>query len=216
MNPKIRISLLSLVSIAVDSQHNIQAAENPPADSPVHHSDGSFEEKIQIKLATNISVVASAGGQAISPKTRQVLSGSFYENPRSSSTTRDPDPPKYAGNFSQSWLSRVGGIYKPERLSWLDIGLDTRVRYEYRDNDLRGVNEAQWVSGGKAVYGPRTALSYSNPKKVFNQTENVFLQRTRLYLGVKDIIDPFRFAVEIADSRRYGRNRASTATEAGL
>ena len=198
MNPKIRISLLSLVSIAVDSQHNIQATENPFAHSPVYHSVGSLEEKIQLKLATNISAVASAGGQAVSPKTRQILSGSFYENPRSNSTTRDPDPPKYAGNFSQSWLSRIGGVYRPEWLSWLDIGLDTRVRYEYRDNDLRGVNEA----------APKSALSASQAKKVFDQTDNVFLQRPRLYLGVKDIVDPFRFAVEIADSRRYGGTSA--------
>jgi hypothetical protein len=71
--------------------------------------------------------------------------------------------------------------------------LDTRIRFEYRDNDLRSVNEA----------APKTALLSSNPKKIFNQTDNVFLQRTRLYLGIKEVLDPFRFAVEIADSRRY-------------
>lgn len=197
MNPKIHASLLSLISIAGNVQHNIYASENSPADSLALHSAGGFDEKIQLKLATNISPANSAGGQAVSPKPRQVLSGSFYESPRSNSTTRDPDPPKYAGNFSQSWLSRLGEIYRPERLNWLDIGLDTRVRYEYRDNDLRSVNEA----------APKTALKYGGTK-VFNQTDNVFLQRTRLYLGVKDIIDPFRFAVEIADSRRYGGTNA--------
>lgn len=208
MNSKIRISVLSLITIAVGSQQHIHAGENPPADLPLFHPAGSFEKKFEMKLAANISSVDSAGGQVVSTKPRQILSGSFYENPRSNSTTRDPDPPKYAGNFSQSWLSRIGTIYRPERLSWLDIGLDTRIRYEYRDNDLRGVNEAQWVSSGRVVYGPQTALSYSNRKKVFDQTDNVFLQRTRLYLGVKDIIDPFRFAVEIADSRRYGGTNA--------
>ena len=197
MNPKIHASLLSLISIAGNVQHNIYASENSPADSLALHSAGGFDEKIQLKLATNISPANSAGGQAVSPKPRQVLSGSFYESPRSNSTTRDPDPPKYAGNFSQSWLSRLGEIYRPERLNWLDIGLDTRVRYEYRDNDLRSVNEA----------APKTALKYGGTK-VFNQTDNVFLQRTRLYLGVKDIIDPFRFAVEIAGSRRYGGTNA--------
>jgi hypothetical protein len=120
-------------------------------------------------------------------------SGTYYRPSLSNSTTRDPDPPKYAGNFSQSWLSSVGTIYQPNQLTWLDLGLDTRVRFEYRDNDLRGLNQLD----------PKNALDQKVNKK-FQQTDNVFLQRTRLYLGVKDIIDPFRFAVEIADSRRYG------------
>lgn len=120
-------------------------------------------------------------------------SGTFYRNSLSNSTTRDPDPPKYAANFSQSWLSSIGTIYQPEELSWLDIGLDTRLRFEYRDNDLRDLNQLD----------AKSSLSQKNPKQ-FTQTDNVFLQRTRLYLGIKNLIDPFRFAVEIADSRRYG------------
>jgi hypothetical protein len=119
-------------------------------------------------------------------------SGTYYRPSLSNSTTRDPDPPKYAGNFSQSWLSSIGTIYQPNQLSWLDIGLDTRVRFEYRDNDLRSLNQLDSKELAQKV------------NKKFQQTDNVFLQRTRLYLGVKDIIDPFRFAVEIADSRRYG------------
>jgi hypothetical protein len=121
-------------------------------------------------------------------------SGTYYRPSLSNSTTRDPDPPKYAGNFSQSWLSSIGTIYQPNQLSWLDIGLDTRVRFEYRDNDLRELNQA----------APKTSTVFATANKRYNQTDNVFLQRTRLYLGIKDIIDPFRFAVEIADSRRYG------------
>jgi hypothetical protein len=73
--------------------------------------------------------------------------------------------------------------------------LDTRIRFEYRDNDLRSVNQKS----------PKTGLRWNSPSgpRVFDQTDNVFLQRTRLYLGVKEVVDPFRFAVEIADSRRY-------------
>ena len=61
--------------------------------------------------------------------------------------------------------------------SWLDAGLDYRFRYEYRDDDIR-----------RAVDG----------------LDEPLLHRTRLYLGVHDIIDPLRFAVEIQDSHRYG------------
>jgi len=61
--------------------------------------------------------------------------------------------------------------------SWLDAGLDYRFRYEYRDDDIR-----------RAVDG----------------LDEPLLHRTRLYLGVHDVIDPLRFAVEIQDSHRYG------------
>jgi len=157
--------------------------------------EGALEGKVVLSLATGVQSASVSGGQAAASQSRKILSGSFYESPKSNSTTRDPDPPKYAGNFSQSWLSRIGGIYRPQHLSWLDIGLDTRIRFEYRDNDLRSVNQKS----------PKTGLRWNSPSgpRVFDQTDNVFLQRTRLYLGVKEVVDPFRFAVEIADSRRY-------------
>ncbi len=158
------------------------------ANRPPSGSGSALGKKGVLSLGTGV--------QSESTKRPRILSGSYYENSRSHSTTRDPDPPKYAGNFSQSWLSQTGGIYQPQHLAWLDIGLDTRIRYEYRDNDPRSVNEKD----------PKTAFRWNNPNtaRVFNQTDNVFLQRTRLYLGVKELIDPFRLAVEIADSRRYG------------
>ncbi len=63
------------------------------------------------------------------------------------------------------------------QFSWLDAGLDYRFRYEYRDDDIR-----------RAVDG----------------VDEPLLHRTRLYLGVHDVLDPLRFAVEIQDSHRYG------------
>jgi hypothetical protein len=171
----------------------LRADELPSLTLHPGGGEGALEEKIVLSLATGVQSSSVSGGQAEAPKRSKILSGSFYESPRSNSTTRDPDPPKYAGNFSQSWLSRIGGIYRPQQLSWLDIGLDTRIRFEYRDNDLRSLNEAPDSSG---------RFSSSTQKKL-NQADNVFLQRTRLYLGVKEVIDPFLFAVEIADSRRY-------------
>jgi hypothetical protein len=166
----------------------LRADELLLSTQPPGAPEATLEEKVVLSLATGV--------QPEAPKRARILSGTYYEAPRSNSTTRDPDPPKYAGNFSQSWLSRIGGIYQPQHLAWLDIGLDTRIRYEYRDNDLRSVNEAD----------PKTAFRWNNPttRRVYNQTDNVVLQRTRLYLGVKEVIDPFRFAIEIADSRRYG------------
>ena len=96
---------------------------------------------------------------------------SYYTAPRSYSTTRDPDLPKYARHAPDT------GIDSLKAAAWLDLGLDYRFRHEYRDDDIR-----------RAVDG----------------LDTLELHRTRAYLGIHDVIDPFRFAVEMQDSRRYG------------
>jgi hypothetical protein len=67
------------------------------------------------------------------------------------------------------------GIAALSDFSWLDIGLDHRTRYELRANDFRR---------SEAV------------------TDHPFLLRTRAYLGIRNILDPFRFAIEFEDARR--------------
>ena len=62
---------------------------------------------------------------------------------------------------------------------WLDIGLDYRFRAEYRDDDIR-----------------RDSAGLDEP----------FLHRTRAYIGIHDVLDPFRLAVELQDARRYNGN----------
>lgn len=68
------------------------------------------------------------------------------------------------------------GIDAFKDLDWLDVGLDHRMRYELRDGDIR-----------------RSKLI----------TDNNFLLRTRAYVGIRNITDPFRFAVEFEDARAY-------------
>ena len=63
--------------------------------------------------------------------------------------------------------------------AWLDFGIDYRLRAEYRDDDIR-----------------RATAGLDEP----------FLHRTRAYLGIHDVLDPFRFAIELQDSRRYNGN----------
>jgi len=72
-------------------------------------------------------------------------------------------------------LARTG-IDAFKNLDWLDLGLDYRVRYELRDGDIR-----------------RNKLT----------TDNNFLLRTRTYIGVRNIVDPFRMAIEFEDARAY-------------
>ncbi len=68
------------------------------------------------------------------------------------------------------------GIEKFKDVNWLDVGLNYRMRYERRDNDFR---------------------------RATTQTDNLFLSRTQAYFGVKNILDPLRFAVELQDSRSH-------------
>jgi hypothetical protein len=96
-------------------------------------------------------------------------STSYYQPSQSYSTTRDPDLPKYARHAPDTGYDFLRDA------AWLDIGLDYRLRAEYRDDDIRRETDG---------------------------LDEPFLHRTRAYLGVHDVLDPFRFAVELQDSRR--------------
>jgi hypothetical protein len=73
------------------------------------------------------------------------------------------------------------GIESLQDLDWLDFGVDYRFRAEYRDDDIRRESSG---------------------------TDLPFLHRTRAYLGVHDRFDPFRFALEMQDSRRHNSDYA--------
>ncbi len=60
-------------------------------------------------------------------------------------------------------------------LDWLDLGFDYRMRYEHRDNDYR--------------------------RRVSTVDETLLL-RTRLYVGIRDVLGPLRAAIEVEDARR--------------
>lgn len=61
-------------------------------------------------------------------------------------------------------------------VDWLDVGLDFRSRFEYHENDFTRPVDAR---------------------------DFPVLVRTRAYLGLRRVIDPLQFAVEIEDARRY-------------
>jgi hypothetical protein len=116
------------------------------------------------EVRTNSPTAVNPAGRPPAP------AKSYYRDARSYSTRRDPDPPRYVRELSKS------GVNAFKDLTWLDVGLDYRFRYEYRQDDIR-----------------RNRLGLDQP----------LLHRTRAYLGIKEITDPFRFAVELTDSRRY-------------
>lgn len=93
----------------------------------------------------------------------------------------EPDPPSYVRNLSKTPFEQLRPI------KWLDVGLDFRLRYEYRENDYR----------------PVIPVTAGVTPQYRNRPDNLWLLRTRAYLGIKDILDPLRFAIEFQDSRRY-------------
>lgn len=94
----------------------------------------------------------------------------YFQRARSYGTHPESDPPRYVRNLAKTEIDAF------KNLDWLDVGLDYRVRYETRDNDIR-----------------RNSLLTDHP----------VLLRTRGYVGIRNILDPFRMAVEFEDARGY-------------
>jgi len=108
--------------------------------------------------------------QLEAPKAPAPQKTTFFQRARSYGTHPESDPPRYVRNLAKT------GIDAFKDLDWLDVGLDYRVRYELRDNDIR-----------------RNSLLTDHP----------VLLRTRGYVGIRNILDPFRMAVEFEDARGY-------------
>lgn len=67
------------------------------------------------------------------------------------------------------------GISGLEDLNWLEFGLEQRTRFEYRSDSRR-------------------------PDLVDDEQ---FLLRSRVYVGIREVLDPFRFGIEFQDSRQF-------------
>jgi hypothetical protein len=98
----------------------------------------------------------------------------YYIEAGSYGTKRDSDPPNYVRNAGKL------GLTTKTDLSWLNIGLDSRTRIEWRHNDIRRPE------------------SFSDDFPI--------LLRQRAYFGVTNVLDPFRFALEFEDARRSNGN----------
>lgn len=96
----------------------------------------------------------------------------YYVERRSYGTQKETEPPRYVKQANKTWLKDYDAF---NDVNWLDLGLEYRARYEHRDNDFRRADE---------------------------NVDDPLLLRTRAYVGVKEILDPLRFAVEVQDSRR--------------
>lgn len=93
----------------------------------------------------------------------------FAVEPRSYGTRPETEPPRYTRPASQSGLASLATA------DWLVLGLEYRLRYEFRDSDYRRPVDA---------------------------VDEPLLLRGRAFALVRDRFDPFRFGIEIQDSRR--------------
>ena len=99
----------------------------------------------------------------------------YFRKTRGYRVEPDTDPPAYVRKLSKTQFEQFRDI------DWLNVGLDHRTRYEYRENDYRFWTDTT-PAGSVRRYRP--------------DQDNLFLLRTRAYVGIQDILDPLRFAVE--------------------
>ncbi|MEQ1544070.1 alginate export family protein [Methyloglobulus sp.] len=104
----------------------------------------------------------------------------YYRKTRGYRVEPETDPPSYVRNLSKTQFEQFRDV------EWLDVGLEHRTRFEYRENDYRP-----------------TPTGNNNSTTFRHDPDSLWLLRTRAYLGVHDILDPLRFAVEFQDSRSY-------------
>lgn len=109
-----------------------------------------------------------------------VTSTSYYRRSDGYATNPESDPPRYVRRLSDI------GVPAFKDITWLEVGLEHRTRYEWRNNDIRR------IEGGE---------------------DNPIFFRHRAWLGIKEILDPFRFGVEFQDSRVINNKHLPTDQE---
>lgn len=162
------VLLTSSTVLAYDAVHP-ELDKTPPVEltqPQVTAEDAEQAEKIKARLA---EIEAEAKAAAVAAN---IAKNGYYVERRSYGTGRETEPPRYVKQANKTWLNDIDGF---DDLSWLDVGLDYRARFESRNNDFR-----------------RNRQTNDNP----------ILLRTRGFVAIKDILDPLRFTLEVEDARR--------------
>ncbi|MBI3832988.1 MAG: alginate export family protein [Planctomycetes bacterium] len=171
------VATATFVLLGVALQARAEVPE-PPANSEPNAAEKSKEapDKDDAVQPSEGEKTADSKQAESKPEEKAGDGKSYYVAPRSYVTTLESDPPKYVRTIDNLGL----GL---ENLKWLQFGIEHRTRFEYRDDDYR-----------RAPLQPlRKPLIHDEP----------FLQRNRIFLGITDIIDPFRAAIEFQDSRIF-------------
>lgn len=115
-----------------------------------------------------------AQGRAAEPE-----AGFVAVTSRSVAVNRVAETPEYVRPLGEE--ADLYGWSSSRSVDWLEVGIESRTRYEYRWRD------------------------YTTPGLL---TDDALVTRNLVYLGVKQALDPLRFAVELEDSRRFLSTRA--------
>lgn len=139
-------------------------------------------------LAVVVLLVNSSGSPAQTSLPGEPQPGPAEDEPTPKLEKKDDQSIKSAKYKSKAWGARLEteppgyvktldqfGIEGMEGLNWLEFGIEHCTRFEYRSD-------------------------YRRPDLLDDEQ---FLLRSRLYIGVRDILDPLRFAVEFQDSRQF-------------
>lgn len=110
----------------------------------------------------------------------------YYLKTRGYRLEPEPTVPVYARQANKTYNEL-------KDIDWLNIGLDSRTRFEYRENDYRPFVDSN-------IYAPNGA---PNTRGLRAYPNSLWLERTRGYIGIKNILDPFRAVVEFQDSRAF-------------
>lgn len=145
---------------------------NPVLGLSEEQVQSAAEDATQEDVALQEKVKARLAEIAAEEKAAKIAANGHFVDRRSYGTQKETDPPRYVKQANKTWLKDYDAFAD---VDWLDIGLEYRTRYEYRDNDFRRRDE---------------------------NLDQPILLRTRAFVGVKNILDPLRFAIELQDSRR--------------
>ena len=150
----------------------VQKLSDEPAKPSTDKSSGQ-SKSTEVEKSLPAIVPEAKAAEAKKPTSYHQRSNSYATNP-------DSDPPRYVRRLSDI------GVEAFKDITWLEVGLESRMRYEHRHNDIRR------IEGGN---------------------DDPFFLRQRAWIGIKEILDPFRFAVEFQDSRVYNNRFVSTDQE---
>ncbi|PPD46127.1 MAG: hypothetical protein CTY15_01760 [Methylocystis sp.] len=180
-NLKLGVAVAALTAVAGIAHAQESKVELPKADAQARADGKAADAKVSKTKAGDAKPAdgkqadgKAAGGKPEEKKSYFVPTRGYRLEPQS-------DVPPYVRD--------IGKTYKQfEGIDWLNIGLDSRARFEYRQNDYR-----PWTD---TTTNPPTSSRRYFPN-------SPWLLRTRAYFGVKEIFDPFRFVVEFQDSRAF-------------
>ena len=165
-----RLSVVS--SLLIGAAWINQPVANAQEDAP-QLSDQEYELDQKRRIAERLQEIEAEKVVLNAKEAPKAENPTYYVPVRSYGLTRETEPPRYVRQLNKTWLNDTETF---KGVDWVDLGLEYRLRYEYRDNDYR-----------------RQKQTLDEP----------ILQRTKFYAAVKHKFDPFRATVEFQDSRRF-------------